>query len=100
MTREGARVVGKETFELARVGSPAEIAEYLTSLAAWLERGDVALESRQRTLRLTPAAEVKLALVVKDRDDKGKISIEIAWKRRSAAATDLKGRAGSRGQSV
>ena len=91
--------MGKETFELARTGSPAEIAEHLVSLAAGLERGDVALESRQRTLRLTPAADVKLVLAVKDRDDKGKISIEIAWKRRSASATDLEVRAGSRGGS-
>ena len=88
--------MAKEAFELARVGTPAEIAEHLATLASGLERGDVALESRQRTLRLTPAPDVKLVLVVKDRDDRGKISIEIAWRRRSAAATDLKVRVGSR----
>ena len=92
--------MGKETFALARTGSPAEIAEHLVSLASGLERGELALDARQHPLRLTPAPEVKLVLVVKDRDDKGKISIEIAWKRRRAAASDLKVRAGSRPASI
>ena len=88
--------VAKETFDLSRTGSPAEIAEHLVALAAGLERGEIALDARQRTLHFTPAPEVKLVLTVKDRDDKGRISIEIAWKRRRAAASELKVRTGSR----
>ena len=88
--------MARETFELARTGSPAEIAEQLVSLASGLERGEVALEAHKRSLRLACAGDVKLVLAVKDRDDRGRISIEIAWKRRRASASDLKVRAGSR----
>ena len=64
--------MGKDKFEFARIASPEEIAEYLTSLAAGLKRGDVSLESRQRTLHLNPVSDLKIELTVKDRDDKGK----------------------------
>ncbi len=47
--------MGKERFEFARIASLEEIAEYLTSLAVGLKRGEVTLESGERTLRLTPA---------------------------------------------
>jgi amphi-Trp domain-containing protein len=88
--------VGKERLELARIGSPAEIAEHLVSLAAGLDRGELALGARHRTLRLPPASDVKLALVVRERDERGKLSIEIVWKRRRAAASDLEAPAASR----
>lgn len=89
--------MGKETFEIARIASPDEVADVLRSLAAGLRRGDVSLESPKRTLRLTPSAEMKLELTVKDQGSKGKIAIEIAWKRRSGAkAADLRLEVGQR----
>jgi amphi-Trp domain-containing protein len=89
--------MSKEKFEFARIASPEEIAEYLTSLAVGLKRGEVSLESDERMLRLTPAADLKLELKVKERDEKGKIKIEIGWKRRVAArATDLRVQVGPR----
>ena len=91
------RAVAKETFELARIASPSEVADYLKSLAAGLARGEVVLESGRQTLHLRPAADLKLEIVVKDREDKGKISIELAWKRRLVAkATDLRVEVGRR----
>ena len=42
--------MGKDKFEFASTASPEEIAEHLVSLAAGLERGDISLESPQRTL--------------------------------------------------
>ncbi len=93
--------MGKDKFEFARIASPEEIAEYLTSLAAGLKRGEVSLESRQRTLHLSPAADLKLELKVKDKDDKGKISVEIGWKRKLVTtAADLRVRAGTRPDTV
>jgi amphi-Trp domain-containing protein len=93
--------MGKDKFEFARIASPEEIAEYLTSLAAGLKRGEVSLESRQRTLHLNPAADLKLELKVKAKDDKGKIEVEIGWKRRlSTTAADLRVRVGTRPDTV
>lgn len=81
----------KDRFEFALIGTPDEIAEYLASLAAGLKRGEVALESGERALRLVPAGEVKLELRVGTRSQKGKVKVEIGWKRRDGArATDLR----------
>ena len=89
--------MAKETFEFARIASPEEVAEYLTSLAAGLERGEVTLEAGKHTLHLSPAADIKLEIVVKDRDDKGKIQIELSWKRRvGSKAADLRVEVGPR----
>jgi amphi-Trp domain-containing protein len=89
--------MGKDTFEFARIASPEEIAEYLTSLAVGLKRGEVSLESGERTLHLIPASDCKIDLRVKDRDEKGKITLEIGWKRRTGAkASDLKVQVGPR----
>ena len=76
--------MAKETFEIARIASPEDVADMLRELAGGLRRGEVSLESAKRTLRLTPAADLKLELVVKDQGSKGKIAVEIAWKRRAA----------------
>jgi amphi-Trp domain-containing protein len=82
--------MAKDSFRFARIGSREEAAEYLASLGQGLKRGEVSLESGERTLHLTPAAELKIELKVKDRDEKGKISIEIGWKRKTTTrAADL-----------
>ena len=52
--------MGKETFEVARIATPEDVADVLRALAAGLRRGEVSLESPKRTLRLTPAADLKL----------------------------------------
>jgi amphi-Trp domain-containing protein len=89
--------MGKETFEIARIASPEEVADVLRALAAGLRRGEVSLESPKRTVRLTPAADLKLELTVKDQDSKGKIVLEIGWKRRAVAkAADLRVEIGHR----
>jgi amphi-Trp domain-containing protein len=83
--------MAKDTFEFARIASPEEVAEYLASLATGLKRGEVTLEPGKRTLRLNPDADLKLALRVKDKPDKGKVAIEVAWKGRLAVrAVDLR----------
>ena len=75
--------MGKDRFEFARITSADEVAEYLTSLAEGLKRGEVTLESDDRKLALTPAQDVKIALKVKQKEAKGKIALEIGWKRGS-----------------
>jgi amphi-Trp domain-containing protein len=89
--------MGKDHFEFARVASPEEVAEYLSSLALGLKRGELSLESGDRALRLSPAATVKLEIKVKQKESKGKIEIEIGWKRSDGTrTTDLRVAAGPR----
>jgi len=76
--------MAKEIFEFARIASPEEVAEYLSSLASGLKRGEVSLESGERSLHLVPGPEVKLDLRVKQREEKGKLRLEIGWKRRAS----------------
>jgi amphi-Trp domain-containing protein len=77
--------MGKDRFEFARIASPEEVAEYLASLAVGLKRGEATLESGERVLRLTPASDVKLDLRVQQKEHKGKLRVEIGWKRQTTA---------------
>jgi amphi-Trp domain-containing protein len=79
--------MAKDEFEFARLASPEEVAEYLTSLAVGLKRGEISLESDERALRLTPAASVKLEVAVRDKEHKGRIKVQIGWKREVASRT-------------
>src|SRR5262245_53396804 len=89
--------MAKDRFEFARIASPEEVADYLTSLAQGLKRGEVALESGGHLLRLVPAADLKVSLSAKAKERKGKIEIEVAWKRGlGTRANDLKVAAGTR----
>jgi amphi-Trp domain-containing protein len=89
--------MAKDKFEFARIASPEEIAEYLTSLAVGLKRGEVSLESGERTLHLIPGSDLKIELRVKDREEKGKIALEIGWKRPAATkAAELRVKVGAR----
>lgn len=79
--------MGRNSFQFARIASPEEVAEYLTSLAVGLKRGEVSLESGDRNLRLTPGPDVKLEIKVVQKDHKGEIELEIGWKRPSGVKT-------------
>jgi len=79
--------MGKDRFEFARIAGPEEIAEYLTSLAVGLKRGEVSLESGDQRLHLIPGSDLKLELKVASKEHKGKIAIEIGWKRNVAVKT-------------
>jgi amphi-Trp domain-containing protein len=77
--------MAKDRFEFARIGSPEEIVEYLTSLAVGLKRGEVSLESGERVMRLVPPSELRLEIRVQQKEQRGKLKIEIGWKRQTAA---------------
>jgi amphi-Trp domain-containing protein len=79
--------MGKDHFEFARMASPEEVAEYLSSLAVGLKRGELSLESGERALRLTPGATLKLEIKVRQRESKGKIELELGWKRSEGTRT-------------
>ena len=84
---KGAESMAKNSVQFARIASPEEIAEYLTSLAVGLKRGEVSLESGERSIHLSPASDVKLELRTAQKERKGRIVIEIGWKRSSATRT-------------
>ena len=75
--------MSKDNFEFARIASPEEIAEYLTSLAVGLKRGEVSLENGEGGLRLAPSAELKLEIKAKQKTAKGRLELELSWKRGS-----------------
>jgi len=79
--------MAKNSVQFARIASPEEIAEYLTSLAVGLKRGEISLESGERSLHLSPASDVKLELKASQKEHKGRIELEIGWKRSTAAKT-------------
>ena len=77
--------MARDRFEFGLIGTAEEIAEYLALLASGLKRGEVSLESGARALRLTPAGEVKLELRVGTSAQKGKVRLQIGWRRRNGA---------------
>ena len=79
--------MAKNSVQFARIASPEEIAEYLTSLAVGLKRGEISLESGDRSLHLAPGSEVKLELKAGQKERKGRIELEIGWKRSTSAKT-------------
>ena len=79
--------MAKNSVQFARIASPEEIAEYLTSLAVGLKRGEISLESGERSLHLSPASDVKLELKASQKEHKGRIELEIGWKRSTATKT-------------
>ena len=79
--------MAKNSVQFARIASPEEIAEYLTSLAVGLKRGEISLESGERSLHLSPTSDVKLELKVGQKERKGRIELEIGWKRSTATKT-------------
>src|SRR2546425_10560791 len=89
--------MAKNTVQFARIASPEEIAEYLTSLAVGLKRGEISLESGERSLHLSPTSDVKLELKAGQKERKGRIELEIGWKRSTAAKTsELRVKVGQR----
>ena len=73
--------MARDSFEFARLLPAEDLAHYLATLASDLRRGRVSLESGTRTWSGQPRAELKLALRVKDRPDRGKIKLALTWKR-------------------
>ena len=89
--------MAKNSVQFARIASPEEIAEYLTSLAVGLKRGEVSLESGERSIHMSPASDVKLELKAAQKEHKGRVEIEIGWKRSTSARTsELRVTSGSR----
>jgi len=69
-----------EAFDFARVVAADDVADYLTSLAQELIRGDVKLGSGGRVLHLVPPVELKLDLQVREGAGKSELILKLSWK--------------------
>jgi len=76
-----------EAFDFARVVAADEVADYLSSLAQELIKGDVRLGSGTRVLHLVPPAELKLDLRVREGERKSELVLKLGWKRQILATT-------------
>jgi amphi-Trp domain-containing protein len=77
LSGEGGYAMSKDKPEFA--GRIARGSPSIDLAGRRLKRGEVSLESGERTLHLTPPTDLKLDLRVRDKDEKGKIAIEIGW---------------------
>ncbi|MBF0225229.1 MAG: amphi-Trp domain-containing protein [Desulfobacterales bacterium] len=57
-----------------------EVASYLESLAKSIRDGKVVIESGNKFISLTPSYKMDVEIEAKQKDDKEKISILLAWK--------------------
>src|SRR5262249_50611570 len=76
-----------EAFDFARVVAADEVADYLSSLAQELSRGDVRLGVGNRVLHLVPPPELKLDLRVREGEGKSELVLKLGWKRQILTTT-------------
>jgi len=72
--------VGKASVHVSRLATPGQVADVLASLAQGVKRGELTLESGGRALRLVPAPDLTLELVVTQKGEKGRIALQLAWR--------------------
>ena len=56
--------MGKETFEVARIASPEDVADVLRALAAGLRRGEVSLDDIRRVAKRLIEADRLITTIV------------------------------------
>jgi amphi-Trp domain-containing protein len=71
---------GRASVHVSRLAAPGQVAEVLASLAQGVRRGELTIESGGRALRLCPTPELTLELVVVQKEGKGRIALQLAWK--------------------
>jgi amphi-Trp domain-containing protein len=72
--------LGKASIHVSRIATPGQAADVLASLAQGVKRGELTLESGGRALRLVVAPDLTLELVVTQKEEKGRIALQLAWK--------------------
>jgi amphi-Trp domain-containing protein len=71
--------VGRASIHVSRLATPGQVADVLASLAQGVKRGELALEPGGRALRLVPTSDLTLELVVTQKEEKGRITLQLAW---------------------
>jgi len=80
MGDDDATAIGGIRFEFARIASPDEVAECLTSIAHGLKRGEVTFTSGGLALRFAPSAGVVVELKASEKGEQGRFRVRIGWK--------------------
>jgi amphi-Trp domain-containing protein len=89
--------VGRASVHVSRLAAPGQVADVLASLAEGVKRGELTLESGGRALRLVPTSDLTLELVVTQKEEKGRIELQLAWEpQRPSRANDLRVAVGRR----
>jgi amphi-Trp domain-containing protein len=70
---------GRVSVHVSRLAPPGQVADVLASLAHGVKRGELTLESGGRALRLVPTSDLTLELVVTQKEEKGRIALQLAW---------------------
>jgi amphi-Trp domain-containing protein len=65
---------------VSRVAPAGQVADVLASLAQGVTRGELTLESGGPALRWAPASDLTLELVVTQKEEKGRIALQLVWK--------------------
>jgi amphi-Trp domain-containing protein len=71
--------VGRASVHVSRLAPPGQVADVLASLAHGVKRGELTLESGGRALRLITTSDLTLELVVTQKEEKGRIALQLAW---------------------
>jgi amphi-Trp domain-containing protein len=71
--------VGRASVHVSRLAPRGQVADVLASLAQGVKRGELTLESGGRALRLVTTSNLTLELVVTQKEEKGRIALQLAW---------------------
>jgi len=90
MGDDDATAIGRTRFEFARIASPDEVAECLTSVAHGLKRGEVSFTSGGLAVRFAPTAGIVVELKATEKGEQGRLRVRIGWKARKKDVTALR----------
>src|SRR5439155_20772614 len=96
MGDDDATAIGGIRFEFARIASPDEVAECLTSVAHGLKRGEVSFTSGGLAVRFAPTAGIVVELKATEMGEQGRLRVRIGWKagKKEVAALRMSARPG------
>src|SRR3989442_15971666 len=80
MGDDDATAIGGIRFEFARIASPDEVAECLTSVAHGLKRGEVSFTSGGLAVRFAPTARIVGELKGRGEGGQGRLRGRIGWR--------------------
>ena len=76
----------KKSIEIEETMTRTQVADFFRKVAEGLQSGSIELKSAEETLTLTPAELISVEIGAKQKKDKTKFSLEIAWRCRETAA--------------
>ncbi|HVQ76241.1 MAG TPA: amphi-Trp domain-containing protein [Candidatus Binatia bacterium] len=75
-------------FEFEGAATPAEAAEVLTRIAEGIRARALSLSLGEESLTVFPGADLSLEIEAREKKDKARIEVSIAWRRVAAEGDD------------